>query len=203
MDPSTLLPFFMAVMAVTAAPGPLMAIVVARSLSKDAKGAVAFAAGVCLGDIIAILAIALGFGIWAQNSPEWLALLKVGGGLWLIWLAYHIWRDSDNGNSSAFSPRRGNLASVSAGIALCLGNPATFVFYLMLIPMAAPNGLGDAGTLLSVLTASALAVGVALAAMILIASRLQRVLASRTASAVFGKVMAMLLGAAAVSLLLA
>ncbi|MCU0802943.1 MAG: LysE family translocator [Rhodobacteraceae bacterium] len=202
MELSTLLPFFFAVMAVTAAPGPLVAIVVTRTLSRDAQGALAFAAGVCMGDMIAILAIALGFGVWAQNSPEWLAMLKLAGVAWLLWLAWQIWRDSDKGAAGNASPRRGVLASVSAGAALCLGNPATFVFYLVLLPAAAPEGLGEAGVLVSILLASLLAVGASLAAMILIASRLQRVLVSRAANALFGRAMAVLLGAASVSLLL-
>lgn len=201
MDPSALLPFFFAVMAVTAAPGPLVAIVVSRTLSRDSQGAAAFAAGVCLGDMIAILAIALGFGVWAQESPEWLAALKFGGVAWLLWLAVQIWRDTGQ-NVSASSPRRGSLASVGAGIALCLGNPATFVFYIVLLPSVAPQGLAEAGILTSVLIVSLLAVGASLAAMILVATRLQRILVSPAANAVFGRVMAVTLGCASLSLLL-
>lgn len=201
METLTLLPFFLAVMAVTAAPGPLVAIVVTRTLSRDAQGAAAFAAGVCLGDMIAILAIALGLGVWAQNSPEWLAVLKFAGGAWLFWLAVQIWRDS--GKTVVASPaRRGWLASVGAGAALCLGNPATFVFYMVLLPTAAPQGLADTGMLTSVLVVSLLAVGASLTAMILIATGLQRVLASRSASTLFGRAMAVLLGAASLQLVL-
>jgi len=56
--------------------------------------------------------------------------------------------------------------------------------------------------LTSVLFVSLLAVGASLAAMILIATRLQRVPVSRSGSTVFGRAMAVLLGAASLSLLL-
>lgn len=201
MTIETLLPFFVAVIAVTAAPGPLMAIVVTRTLSCDSRGAAAFAAGVCMGDVIAILAIALGLGVWIQGSPEWLAVLKFGGVTWLLWLAFQIWRDSDTG-IAASSARRGGLASAGAGVALCLGNPATFVFYLVLLPSVAPEGLAHSDTLLPILLASILAVGASLSAMILLATRLRRILVSPSANSVLSRVMAVMLAAAAVSMLL-
>lgn len=67
---------------------------------------------------------------------------------------------------------------------------------------SAPQGLGDTGMLTSVLFVSLLAVGVSLAAMILIAARLQQAPVSRLASTVFGRATAVLLGAASLSLLL-
>lgn len=51
------------VAALPAAPGPLMAVLVVRSLWRDSKGAAAFAAGLCAGDALAVCAVALGNGV--------------------------------------------------------------------------------------------------------------------------------------------
>lgn len=204
MDHAALIPFGLALMAVTAAPGPMVAVIVTRALVRDTAGAAAFAAGVCLGDLLAILAIAVGIGAWIEGSGAWLSVLKLGGVAYLLWLAIQIWRDSTPDRSEARTPlRRGWIASVGAGAALCLGNPATFLFYLLLLPGVAPEGLGEVSTLGSILLVSMVAVGGALAAMILLAAHLQRILVTPLANAVFGRTMAALLALTSVSLLAA
>ena len=45
MDYASIIPYFAAVAALTAAPGPLMAVLVVRSLERDSSGAAAFATG--------------------------------------------------------------------------------------------------------------------------------------------------------------
>jgi hypothetical protein len=74
MDYATIMPYFIAVLALTAAPGPLMAVLIVRSLGSDSKGAVGFAAGLCAGDVLAAIAVALGIGVWAQSKPELMML---------------------------------------------------------------------------------------------------------------------------------
>lgn len=200
MELAAILPYFLALAAVTASPGPLVTVIVTRTLAKDLRGAAAFAAGVCLGDAVAILAIALGIGAWTQGNPEWLAALRFGGVAYLLWLSYQIWRDSQPG-TRANGPRRGVLASMAAGTALCLGNPATFIFYLFLLPTAAPEGLSDPRTLLLVLLVSLAAVGTALGAMTLLAGQLRCIISTPRASMVFGRLMAVILASTSVALL--
>jgi len=202
MDQTTILPYFLALVAVTASPGPMVAVIVTRTLSHDLRGAAAFAAGVCLGDMIAILVIALGFGAWSQGSPEWLAVLRFAGVAYLLWLSLQIWRDSQPGGATK-GPRRGVLASTGAGVALCLGNPATFVFYLLLLPSAAPEGLSSTGALIGVLLVSLAAVGTALGGMTLLAGQLRRIITTPAASAMFSRLMAVLLATTSMFLLAA
>lgn len=202
MEPTAILPYFLALVAVTASPGPLVTVIVTRTLGHDLRGAAGFAAGVCLGDAVAILAVALGVGGWTQGNPEWLAVLRFGGVAYLLWLSFQIWRDSQPA-AGAKGPRRGILASVAAGAALCLGNPATFLFYLLLLPTAAPEGLSDPATLLTVLGVSLAAVGSALGAMTLLAGQLRRIIATPRASMIFGRAMAVILASTSVVLLTA
>ncbi|MGL6211168.1 MAG: LysE family transporter, partial [Paracoccaceae bacterium] len=87
MDYSTLLPYFVALTALAAAPGPLMAMLVARALGRDSGGAAAFAAGLCAGDVLAMCAVAVGVGVWAQDRPELLSVVKYLGVAYLLWVA--------------------------------------------------------------------------------------------------------------------
>lgn len=140
MDYMAFGPYFVALVVYAASPGPLMAVLVARSLGKDRKGATAFAAGLCFGEVVAVIAVILGIGIWAQARPELLALAKYAGAVYLLWLAFKMWRD----HSSVASPqlrKMGWLASACAGLALCLGNPATLLMQMLLLPIVAPTGV--------------------------------------------------------------
>jgi threonine/homoserine/homoserine lactone efflux protein len=87
-------PYFVALVAYAASPGPLMAVLVARSLGNDWKGATVFAAGLCAGEVIAVIAVVLGIGIWAQTNPQLLAIAKYAGVAYLFWLALKMWPGS-------------------------------------------------------------------------------------------------------------
>lgn len=132
--------YFVALVAYAASPGPLMAVLVARSLGNDWKGATVFAAGLCAGEVVAVIAVILGIGIWAQTQPELLALAKYAGVAYLLWLAAKMWRDR-SGVTAAQVRRTGWLASAVAGVALCLGNPATLLMQMLLLPIVAPRGV--------------------------------------------------------------
>lgn len=133
-------PYFVALVAYAASPGPLMAVLVARSLGKDWKGATIFAAGLCLGEVIAVIAVILGIGMWAQSRPELLTIAKYAGVVYLMWLAVRIWNDR-SGVSSSPLRKVGWLTSVCAGVMLCLGNPATMLMQMLLLPIVAPKGI--------------------------------------------------------------
>ena len=135
-------PYFVALVAYAASPGPLMAVLVARSLSSDWKGATIFAAGLCLGEVIAVVAVILGIGIWAQSRPELLTIAKYAGVVYLLWLAVKIWNDRSSVSSSPLR-KVSWLTSVGAGVMLCLGNPATMLMQMLLLPIVAPKGIAS------------------------------------------------------------
>ena len=177
MDYMALMAYFAALTALTAAPGPIVAVLVARSLGSDAKGATAFATGLCLGDVLAVCAIAMGVGGLAESRPEWFAAAKYAGIAYLLWLAIRIW--SDNSMMSAKQTRNGGwLASTGAGVALCLGNPSTVLIYMLLLPSVAPAGIRSAQQLSVVLLVTFAAVGVVFFGAILLARQFNRIIAS-------------------------
>lgn len=170
-------PYFVALVAYAASPGPLMAVLVARSLGNDWKGATVFAAGLCVGEMIAVIAVVLGIGIWAQTNPELLAIAKYAGVAYLFWLAAKMWRDRANVSSVSLG-KTGWLASAGAGVALCLGNPATLLMQMLLLPLVAPAGVVSLEHLALVVLVTFAAFGVVFFGMVPLARQFNRIIAS-------------------------
>ncbi len=187
--------------AVTVAPGPIMAVIITRTLTHDLGGAAGFTAGVCLGKMIAILAIAVGLGVWAKDSAEWVKLFRITGSLYLLWLAFRMWQSAHLGLTSE-RPRRGWVSATTAGAAFSLCSPYTFVFYLMVLPSVIPTGLNNPSTLVVVMLVTVSVVGGLLATVILLAHRFRRVVSSPGASIAFSRVMAVMLTVTSYSLLI-
>jgi threonine/homoserine/homoserine lactone efflux protein len=186
-------PYFAALVAYAASPGPLMAVLVARSLGNDWKGATAFAAGLCLGEVIAVVAVVLGIGIWAQTNPELLAIAKYLGIAYLLWLAVKLWRDR-SGVASTEQRKAGWLASASAGVALCLGNPATLLMQMLLLPIVAPAGVLGVEHMALVILATLAAFGLVFFGTIPLARQFNRIIASPTSTALLSRASAVVIG---------
>lgn len=201
MDHSALLAYFIAVLALTAAPGPIVAVLAARSVGRDVRGAVAFAAGLCLGDLIAVLAVALGVGVWAEARPELFALAKYVGVCYLLWLSIRIWTDVAGPMQQQSDERSSPIASICAGIALCLGNPSTILIYMLLLPGVAPNGFHGAADLTAVVTVTVVAVAAVFFGAILLARQVNRLVGSRASSILLGKATAATIAATSIWIL--
>ncbi len=195
MDYAALVPYFVALAALTAAPGPLMAVLVARSLGNDWKGATVFAAGLCAGDLVAVCAVALGVGVWAEGSPEWLSLAKYVGVAYLLWLSVGMW-NARSGAAAAADHKKGRLASAGAGMALCLGNPSTLLIYMLLLPGIAPAGITGFEQMATIALVTVAAVGGVFFGTILLARQLNRIVASPGSSVTLSRLTA---GAVAVT----
>lgn len=133
MEVTALVTYVAALGALTLAPGPLMAVLVARSASQDRAGACALAIGMCVGDVLVILAICAGFGIWLQAHPEIFTVGKYAGAGLLLWMAFRMWSASV-APAAHPAPACGIIYSGLVGLAICLSSPQTVVMYLVLLP---------------------------------------------------------------------
>lgn len=133
MEPTALFTYAATLAALTLAPGPLVAVLAARSASRDRRGACALALGICAGDIVVVLAICAGLGYWLQARPELFAFAKYAGVGFLLWMATRIWLQSKVESDHAV-PISGMTVSLFTGFAICLSSPQTVVMYLVLLP---------------------------------------------------------------------
>ncbi len=186
-------PYFLALLAYAASPGPLMAVLVARALGHDWKGATAFAAGLCIGEVIAVVAVIFGIGIWAQTQPELLALAKYLGIAYLLWLAVKMWT-SHSSIAATKLRKTGWLASAGAGVALCLGNPATLLMQMLLLPIVAPQGMVSLAHLGLIVLVTFVAFGLVFFGTIPLARQCNRIIASPGTSVLLSRATALVIG---------
>lgn len=162
MDHAGLLLFAAALTVAAASPGPGIVAIVARVIGRGARGAIAFAAGVAVGDIVWLSAAIVGLSVLAQTFYTAFVVIKWIGVAYLALLA---WRMSMAPVSAhglrAEQPRaERSVALFSAGLMVTMANPKVMVFYVALLPtlidVARVDWIGWA--VLSVVTLGVLAV---------------------------------------------
>ncbi|WFM69814.1 LysE family translocator [Halomonas sp. CKK8] len=136
MELTALFTYMLTLAALTLAPGPLVAVLAARSASRDRRGACAIAIGICTGDILVIVTICAGLGFWLQAHPEVFTSARYAGVVCLLWMAARMWRQAA-GSAEHSLPAAGRAASFLTGLAICLSSPQTLVMYLVLLPRVA------------------------------------------------------------------
>jgi threonine/homoserine/homoserine lactone efflux protein len=127
---------FVAVYALAVAtPGPGVAAILARSLSRGLVGAPAFIAGFLVGDFIWFATAAMGLAAIAKTAATLFLIIKYAGAAYLLYLAYKLW-------TSAATPMETRMPTAAetplrlffSSLALTLGNPKTIIFFLALLP---------------------------------------------------------------------
>jgi threonine/homoserine/homoserine lactone efflux protein len=135
IDLASLLIFAGTLFVAAASPGPGIAAIVARVLGRGMNGAIAFTAGVALGDVVWLTFAILGLAVVAQTFQAVFVAIKYAGAAYLLYLAWKLWtapvvtRDLAADTSDV---KRVRL--FLAGLAVTLGNPKVMVFYLALLP---------------------------------------------------------------------
>lgn len=128
--------YFLAV----ASPGPGVAAIIARSLSRGTRGATAFVAGFLVGDLIWFTFAATGLAALAQSAYAVFVAVKYAGVVYLLYLAYRLWTTApkimDEQSGQARKAEQGDRPSqlFLGSLALTLANPKTMIFFLALLP---------------------------------------------------------------------
>jgi threonine/homoserine/homoserine lactone efflux protein len=189
MDYSVVALYMMAVVACTASPGPMIAVLLSRSISPAWKSAMALAFGFCISRLILVVVLALGTGVWLAKSPDLLFIGKALGACYLAWLAVGMWTGSAN-TATLDQKQNHRLASVSAGIAIGLGNPATFLIYMILLQIVAPKGFTGLGHIGFACLITFVSVATVHLGTVFIARRLRTIVASPSSSLFLGRIAA-------------
>lgn len=134
MTLSSLLIFAGALLVAAGSPGPSIAALVARVISKGFRDVFPFLAAMWIGEAIWLSMAVFGLAFVAQTFHLAFVIVKWVGVAYLAWLAWKMWTapvavgDSD-------MPREDSPAKLFlAGMAVTLGNPKIMMFYLALLP---------------------------------------------------------------------
>ena len=114
-------------------PGPPVLLVLSYALSKGRSVAVAPAAGVALGDLVAMTASLLGLGAIVLASATAFTILKWVGAVYLIWLGLKLIRSAPR---EGLSPARDVNAQGVFGHAAAVTalNPKSIAFFIAFVP---------------------------------------------------------------------
>ena len=130
MDLAGLVVFASALFIAAASPGPGIAAIVARVLGRGTRGALAFTAGVALGDVVWLTVAILGLSALAQAFHGLFEIVKYAGAAYLLYLAWRL-RTAPIALETA---REKPVRLFLGGLAVTMGNPKVMVFYLALLP---------------------------------------------------------------------
>jgi threonine/homoserine/homoserine lactone efflux protein len=125
------LAYFLAV----ATPGPGIAAIVSRVLGRGSVGLAPFIAGYIAGDLTWLTLAATGMAMLARNAHTLFLLIRYGGALYLLYLAYKLWTAPTTlPEQDAVLPQERGSRLFLASLSLTLSNPKAMVFYLALLP---------------------------------------------------------------------
>lgn len=115
-------------------PGPTVLLVLSHALSKGRSVAVASAAGVALGDLVAMTASLLGLGALVLASATLFAVLKWVGAAYLVWLGIKLIRSAPSEGLAL--PRADATARAVFGHAATVTalNPKSIAFFIAFVP---------------------------------------------------------------------
>lgn len=134
MEFATLGLFAAALFVNASSPGPSVAALVARVLSRGLGSVLPFLLAMWIGEALWLVAAVLGLGLIAQTFGMAFTVVKFVGIGYLLFLAWKMWRAPLEVEAGTLPERQGGLRMFLTGMALTIGNPKIMVFYMALLP---------------------------------------------------------------------
>lgn len=134
MEPTSLLIFAGALLVAAGSPGPSIAALVARVISKGFRDVLPFLAAMWIGEAIWLSLAVFGLAIVAQSFHYAFVVVKWAGVAYLIYLAWKMWTAPVETEGNEMPREDSPWRLFAAGMAVTLGNPKIMMFYLALLP---------------------------------------------------------------------
>ncbi|MBO6724396.1 MAG: LysE family translocator [Rhizobiaceae bacterium] len=134
MDLTSLLIFAGALVVSAGSPGPSIAALVARVLTRGVRDVLPFLAAMWVGEAIWLSLAIFGLAVVAQSFHLAFVVIKWAGVAYLLWLAWKMWTAPVAEEGAALPKSDSPIKLFLAGMAVTLGNPKIMVFYLALLP---------------------------------------------------------------------
>lgn len=115
-------------------PGPSIAALVARVISRGLGSVLPFLLAMWIGEALWLVAAVLGLGFVAEKFYLVFSVIKYAGVAYLLYLAYRMWTAPVEIETGTLPSSDSALRLFLTGMALTLGNPKIMVFYLALLP---------------------------------------------------------------------
>lgn len=145
LSPEQVLGFLSAAVLVTLSPGPDNMMVLGMGMSRGRAQGMAFGLGCALGCLSHTLLAAIGVSALIAASPAAFTVLKVGGGLYLVWLGWGAIRSRGAARAASVGGDAQPLpALLLRGVFANAINPKVVLFFLSFLPQFVLADRGDA-----------------------------------------------------------
>ena len=136
MDLSLWMTFVGATLLLLIIPGPTVVLVLTYALTQGRRVAVASAAGVALGDFIAMTASLVGLGALVLASSTWFVALKWVGAAYLVWMGIGMIRSAGSAKAIQIedAPQLSAGAVFRNAAVVTALNPKGIVFFIAFVP---------------------------------------------------------------------
>ncbi|HEX2556038.1 MAG TPA: LysE family translocator [Microvirga sp.] len=182
MDLAGLLVFATALFIAAASPGPGIAAIVARVLGRGTQGALAFSAGVAIGDVVWLTFAIVGLAAIAQAFHGVFLVIKYAGAAYLLYLGYRLWTAPVKATEVEAQASGEHPAKLFlAGLAVTMGNPKVMIFYLALLPALVDLSIIDALSYVELVGVTLAVLGCVFGTYIVLASRARNLFTSPSA----------------------
>ncbi|HYJ70162.1 MAG TPA: LysE family translocator [Nocardioidaceae bacterium] len=152
--------FLLAALVIQLTPGPGMLFIIAQGMTGGSRAGRAAACGAAAGMLVHTSAVALGLAAVLRTAPTALDLLRLGGAVYLVWLALRSLRSSDLAPDAPGDPTLDRFGAVFLrGLINNLANPKVVLFYVAFLPQFVDPSLGRLPLQLFVLGLTMLALG--------------------------------------------
>ncbi len=134
MTVASLAIFAAALFVAAGSPGPSIAALVARVISKGFRDVFPFLAAMWIGEGIWLSFAVFGLAVVAQTFHLAFVVVKWIGVAYLAWLAWKMWTAPVDAKEGEMPKEDSPAKLFLAGMAVTLGNPKIMMFYLALLP---------------------------------------------------------------------
>ena len=134
MSITSLLIFAGALLVAAGSPGPSIAALVARVMTRGLSGVFPFLLAMWIGEAIWLSLAVFGLAYVAQTFHVAFVVLKWAGVAYLVFLAWKMWTAPVAVGEGDMPKADSPLRLFFAGMAVTLGNPKIMMFYLALLP---------------------------------------------------------------------
>lgn len=127
--------FLVAAVVITVSPGPDNLMVLGVGISKGRRQGIAFGLGCALGCLSHTFLAAIGVSALIASSPTAFTVLKICGGLYLLWLGFNALRSSGGAKAGPVKNVEDNPARLFfRGVLANAINPKVVLFFLSFLP---------------------------------------------------------------------
>ncbi len=134
MTMTSLLMFAGALLVAAGSPGPSVAALVARVLSKGARDVLPFLVALWIGEAIWLSFAVAGLAAIAESFHLLFVAIKWLGVAYLLYLAWKMWMAEPDLPGDSLPQSRSPSKLFFAGLTVTLGNPKVMMFYVALLP---------------------------------------------------------------------